>query len=121
MRWWWQPRNSREPYRQRAYDPADEPAPLDDAFRRGEAAHRLLNDPTLAEAFADIRADAWKKFLETLPGDTAKREELYRIVQAVGMLRAKLIAYRGDARIRAAARAANDGSDRPIAAAANRD
>lgn len=83
-----------------AYDPALEPPPLGDIHRRGLAAVRLLADPTLAEAFAELRAEAYQAFVGSGPNDSAKREEAYRLVQVIELLRAKLIHYRDTARIR---------------------
>lgn len=86
------------------YDPSLEPPPLGDVIRRGEAAHRLLNDPTLAEAFAELRADSYRQWIDSKPADAPAREELYRITQALELVRGKLIAYRGAAQVRVAER-----------------
>jgi hypothetical protein len=59
------------------YDPDDEPAPLGDVHRRGEAAHRLLNDPTLAEAFRELRENLYAEWMATDPKQATRREELY--------------------------------------------
>jgi hypothetical protein len=84
-----------------AYNPDDEPAPLGDVHRRGEAAHRLLNDPTLAEAFRELRQDLYAEWMATDPKQGALREELYYEAHALHRVTSKLIAYRGAARIRA--------------------
>jgi hypothetical protein len=84
-----------------AYNPEDEPAPLGDVYRRGEAAHRLLNDPTLAEAFRDLREDLYAEWMATDPKQAERREELYYEAHALHRVTSKLIAYRGAARIRA--------------------
>jgi hypothetical protein len=89
-----------------AYNPDDEPAPLGDVHRRGEAAHRLLNDPTLAEAFRELREDLYAEWMASDPKGAARREELYYEAHALARVTAKLIAYRAAARIRADARAA---------------
>lgn len=83
------------------YNPDDEPAPLGDVHRRGDAAHRLLNDPTLAEAFKELREDLYARWLDTDPQMTDRREELYYEVHALRRVTAKLLAYRAAARIRA--------------------
>lgn len=82
------------------YDPTLEPPPLGDQHRRGMAAVRLLGDPTLAEAFYEIRAEAYQAFVGSGPAEAAKREEAYRIIQAVELVRSKLIHYRDAARLR---------------------
>ena len=84
-----------------AYDPSLEPEPLGDVFRRGEAAHRLLNDPTLAEAFKDMRETLYARWLATEPEQVRLREELYFEAKALEQITTKLIAYRGAARIKA--------------------
>lgn len=87
---------------QNEYNPDDEPAPLGDVIRRGDAAHRLLNDPTLAEAFKELREDLYAEWMATDPKGAARREELYYEVYALRKITLKLIAYRGAARMRAA-------------------
>jgi hypothetical protein len=86
---------------QNKYDPDDEPAPLGDVHRRGDAAHRLLNDPTLAEAFRELRQDTYAEWMATDPRQGERREELYYEAHALHRVTSKLIAYRGAARIRA--------------------
>ena len=82
------------------YDPALEPPPLGDSHRRGMAAVRLLGDPTLAEAWAEMEREAYQAFVGSAPLDTAKREEAYRIVQVIALVRSRLIHYRDVARLR---------------------
>lgn len=84
-----------------AYDPALEPEPLGDVFRRGEAAHRLLNDPTLAEAFKSLREDLYAQWFATEPEQKVRREELYFEAKALEKVTNKLITYRGAARMKA--------------------
>jgi hypothetical protein len=104
MRWPWQnERNEKTPEQtEYEYNPDDEPAPLGDVHRRGEAAHRLLNDPTLAEAFRELREDLYARWLDTDPKMTEQREELYYEVHALRRVTTKLVAFRAAARIRAA-------------------
>lgn len=83
-----------------AYNPDDEPAPLGDVHRRGAAAERLLNDPTLAEACKEIREDLYSEWMFTKPEQTRRREELYYEAHAINEITIKLIAYRTAARIR---------------------
>jgi hypothetical protein len=78
--------------------------PEPDLIRRGEIATALLQDPVLAGAFSEIRTDAYRMWLDTKPSDTARREELYRIIQALELVRGKLRAYRGAALVRTAQR-----------------
>ena len=82
------------------YNPDNEPAPLGDIHRRGEAAHRLLNDPTLAEAFKELRLDLYAEWMATNPDQLTRREELYCEALALNRVTGKLIAYREAARIR---------------------
>jgi hypothetical protein len=98
MGWFW-----REPPAKPlpAYDPDDEPAPLGDVHRRGDAAHRLLNDPTLAEAFKELRTDLYAEWLAAQPAQQVRREELWYEMHALDRVTQKLITYRSAARIRA--------------------
>jgi hypothetical protein len=82
------------------------PLPEPDLIRRGEIASRLLQDPVLAGAFTEIRTDAYRLWLDTKPSETARREELYRVIQALELVRGKLLAYRGAATMKIAERAA---------------
>lgn len=84
------------------------PLPEPDLIRRGEIASRLLQDPVLAGAFSEIRADAYRIWLESKPPETEKREELYRVIQALEMIRAKLLHYRDAAKVKIAERAAEE-------------
>jgi hypothetical protein len=80
------------------------PLPEPDLIRRGEIATALLQDPVLASAFNEIRTDAYRMWLDSKPSDTVRREELYRIIQALELVRGKLRAYRGAALVRTAER-----------------
>jgi hypothetical protein len=99
MRWSWY---ARPEIVEPAYNPDDEPAPLGDVHRRGEAAHRLLNDPTLAEAFKELREDLYAEWMATDLKQTERRAELYYEAHALNRITTKLLAYRAAARIRAA-------------------
>jgi hypothetical protein len=98
MKKWWEVWPSG---RRSAPPPPDEPLldvpplPTEDLIRRGDQASRLLRDEVLAGAFAEIRQDAYRMWLDSKPSDTLRREELYRIVQALELVRGKLRAYRG--------------------------
>ena len=84
-----------------AYNPEHEPQPLDDVIQRGLAATRLLlGDPTLAEAFAELRAEAYQVFAGSARDELEKREEAYRMLQSLELVRMKLVKYRADARLR---------------------
>jgi hypothetical protein len=98
MGWFW-----REPPAKPlpAYNPDDEPAPLGDIHRRGDAAHRLLNDPTLAEAFKELRTDLYAEWLAAQPAQQVRREEVWYEMHALDRVTQKLITYRSAARIRA--------------------
>jgi hypothetical protein len=105
MGWWgWWPLLLRHPLGDLAPVPPPPPEPLIetpplpevDVIRRGESATRLLADPTLAGAFADVRAEAYRLWLESGPLDIAKREEMYRVIHALEMVRAQLVQYRSD-------------------------
>jgi hypothetical protein len=98
MRKWWEV----WPSARRAGAPAPDepllhvpPLPVEDVIRRGDQASRLLQDPVLAAAFAEIRQDAYRMWLDSKPSEDVRREELYRIVQALELVRGKLRAYRG--------------------------
>jgi hypothetical protein len=82
------------------YDPQHEPPPLGDVIRRGAAAVRLLGDPTLAEAFHEIRVEVYQSFVGSKPTETVTREEAYRMLQALELVRQKLIHYRDAAKLR---------------------
>ncbi len=99
MRWDWL--FTTKPVTTRPYNPDDEPAPLGDIHRRGDAAHRLLNDPTLAEAFKELRTDLYAEWLAAQPAQQVRREELWYEMHALDRVTQKLIAYRSAARIRA--------------------
>jgi len=86
------------------------PVPDEDVIRRGDQASRLLQDPVLAAAFAEIRQDAYRLWLDSKPSEHDRREELYRIVQALELVRSKLRTYRGAAQVRLAERAQQEES-----------
>jgi len=82
------------------YNPEHEPPPLDDVIQRGMAATRLLGDPTLAEAFNELRAEAYQDFAGSKPTEAGRREEAYRMLQNLELVRQKLVHYRNAARLR---------------------
>ena len=84
-------------------DPISMPPPTAapvDVIRRGQQANRLLYDQTLADAFNDLRRESQQMWMHTTAGDVERREELYRITQALEMVRVKLINYRESGRKR---------------------
>ena len=103
MRWPWQVRPIVIP---------DEPLlaaptlPEPDLIRRGEIAKALLQDPVLTGAISEIEADAYRMWRATKPSESARREELYRIIGALELVRGKLRAYHGAALVRTAEREA---------------
>ena len=99
-KFWYGPPEEPLPEPEPVYDPALEPPPLGDIHRRGMAAVRLLGDQTLAEAFAALRGEAYQAFAGSGPDELAKREEAYRMLQVIELLRHKLIQYRDAARLR---------------------
>ena len=102
MRWPWQgPVTPDKSADLAEYNPDDEPAPLGDVHRRAAAAHRLLNDPTLAEAFKELREDLYAEWMATEPKESVRREELYYRANALIRVTTKLIGYRAAAQIRA--------------------
>jgi hypothetical protein len=60
-----------------------------------------LNDPTLAEAFKELRTDLYAEWLAAQPAQQVRREELWYEMHALDRVTQKLIAYRSAARIRA--------------------
>lgn len=94
-----------------AYNPAHEPAPLEDRLQRGMAAQRILGDPTLAEAFEQLRRDNYQLWLHSNPDDGVTRELLYREARALNSVAAKLRGYIGDAKLRAAVEAQTEAED----------
>lgn len=82
------------------YDPALEPAPLGDILQRGLAAQRLLGDPTLAEAFEAVRRDNYAAWLGS--DSSVECDRLHREARALDAVAAKLRAYIGAAKLRAA-------------------
>lgn len=106
MRWPWANRTEPDrPAKLFDYNPAHEPAPLDDVFQRGMAAQRILGDPTLAEAFAQLRRDNYSLWLASKPEQREERELLYREAYALDQVAGKLRGYIGAAKIRAAVEA----------------
>jgi hypothetical protein len=71
----------------------------EEILRRGAAAARLLGDETLMKALAEIEAECMAAWTGSNPTDVATREDAYRMTRCVGLLRQKLEAWRGTARI----------------------
>ena len=103
--WPWKPP---EPYRMPQDEPNADPAPdsLLDVIARGVAAERLLNDPVLKAALDEIQTTAVEMWLASKPSEADRREELFRQVKAIELLRGKLRSYRGAALVRQAEYAA---------------
>jgi alkylation response protein AidB-like acyl-CoA dehydrogenase len=74
--------------------------------QRAAEADRLLQHPVLQQAFADIKAEAQMMWCATRMTEHEKREELYRVIQTLEMVRAKLLTYRAAGRIKAEQEAA---------------
>jgi hypothetical protein len=51
--------------------------------QRADNAERLMQDPLLQEAFANIRVQYFEEWLDTQPDDTRARESLYMAARAV--------------------------------------
>jgi hypothetical protein len=51
--------------------------------QRADAAERLMQDPLLQEAFANLRVTYFEEWLNTEPGDERAREALYMAARAV--------------------------------------
>jgi hypothetical protein len=66
-------------------------------------AQRLLDDPTLVEAFSAVVNDALAELVGTPIDGAAKREDLYRLIVAVDRVRGKLRSYVDDENLRKAA------------------
>lgn len=56
-------------------------------------AQRLLNDDVFKAAMADVRKDLTEEWQRSRPDDAAGRENLFRQLQAVDRLTAKLESY----------------------------
>jgi hypothetical protein len=51
--------------------------------KRADHVERLMQDPLLNEAFANLRITYFEEWLATEPGDTAARESLFMAARAV--------------------------------------
>ncbi|MBP2301566.1 hypothetical protein [Azospirillum picis] len=65
-------------------------ADLQEDINRGQHAQRLLDDPLLVEAFAQLEADYIAGWRSTGARDTDARERLWQAVQIVGKVKAHL-------------------------------
>ena len=77
--------------------PSSQPPPAD-PVQLGEAAKRLLDDPTLQAALERIQQRLFRTWCGTATGNSAGREEAYRLWWAVEELKAELGLMLGDAR-----------------------
>jgi len=68
-------------------------------IRRGIAAARLLGDETLMATLAEIEAECTAAWTGSNPADAAAREDAYRMIRCVALLRQKLETWRGAAQI----------------------
>ena len=95
MRWWpWNwPLIPDGPFLELAVAP-EAPEPPLDIIARGETARRLLLDPTLRAALQEVEDTAIELWLATKPSEADRREELYRQVKAIELLRDRLRTYR---------------------------
>ena len=75
------------------------PGPIDRTRRANDAA-ALLQNQTLAQAFAAIEGDMARQWVHSGPDQTAQREECWRTIHALALLRAKLQSFMADARVR---------------------
>lgn len=65
---------------------------------------RILGDPTLAEAFDDLRRDNYAAWLASTPGQQEQRETLYREAHTLDAVAGRLRIYIANAKIRLAER-----------------
>lgn len=68
-------------------------------INRGHRARQLLADPTLAEAFDALLADADEAREKSLPDEIQLREECHRAKKSIEALRKKLAFWAADADI----------------------
>jgi len=71
----------------------------DDVIRRGAAAARLLADETLMQCLAEIEGECTVAWVNSSPNDAAGREDAYRMIRCVALLRQRLETWRGAAHI----------------------
>ncbi len=64
--------------------------------RRGAAAHRVLGDPDVMQAFGEIEADLVTQWAATNPNRSEDREAIYRQVKALELFQAQLETWRNN-------------------------
>jgi len=64
---------------------------LDEQWRRGEQARRLLDDPLLQEAFANVETALREAWAATLEDAASERERLWLTLKLLGRVRAMLV------------------------------
>jgi hypothetical protein len=79
---------------------SSEPAQPIDRTRRANEAAALLQNQTLAHAFAAIEGDMARAWVHSTYEELPKREECWRMIQALALLRAKLQSFMADTRVR---------------------
>lgn len=80
--------------------------PPSDPSQLGEAARRLLDDPTLQLALDRVQAKLVESWRNTAPGETEAREAAYRLWWASEQLKTELRIMLGNARAAERQRAA---------------
>lgn len=75
---------------------------MTDAAARAEHAKRLLDDPILGEAFAEIRAELLHDWENTPDNATERREGTWRTLKAIDRLQGKLRSIVDNGKIAAA-------------------
>lgn len=65
----------------------------EDDVRRGDSAHRLLNDPLLSEALKGIKDEIYAKWAATSPADKDGREHYWRLHEAASTFERCLLSY----------------------------
>ena len=65
----------------------------DETIRKGQHASRILADPIVKQAFADIRANIYKGIEHSSFGQKNEREDAYRMLRAVTALEGELERY----------------------------
>lgn len=74
---------------------------LDDARRRGERAHAILEDEVFKHAFAQIEADLMTAIRQSGVAEAGKREQAYVMLRALDSVRAELARTMADGRLAA--------------------
>jgi hypothetical protein len=69
----------------------------EDVIRRGEASARLLDDPLVMAALAEITNECAATWANSNPQDAAAREDAYRLHRCAQLLRQRLEAWAASA------------------------